>query len=203
MRKYNQGVADSNRRRVKHGATVGHKEGKTDPLYFRWRSIKQRCLDPGASHYDRYGGRGINMCQEWAESFSAFRAAVGPIPAGLTLDRVDNDKGYEPGNVRWATRKKQANNRHNTRRATYKGETKSLKEWAEVTAFSYPGLTGRWNKGLRDEELFADFPHARGKEVEFRGEVKTLREWSRLSGVSYYTLYARWRAKQSLFRIEL
>lgn len=69
--------------------------------------MRRRCLDPTFSRYDRYGGRGITVCEAWANSFPAFLADMGKRPPGHTLDREDNDGNYEPGNCRWATQKDQ------------------------------------------------------------------------------------------------
>lgn len=80
-----------------------------------WKAAKQRCLNPKDASYNEYGGRGITMCQEWADSFEAFYAHIGLRPKGCSLDRIDNEKGYEPGNVRWATKVIQNNNRRKRR----------------------------------------------------------------------------------------
>lgn len=72
--------------------------------YRAWKHAKERCFNPKARGYARYGGRGITMCPEWVHDFAAFFVHIGPRPAkGLLLDRIDNDGHYEPGNVRWAT----------------------------------------------------------------------------------------------------
>lgn len=80
-----------------------------------WASMKARCSNPNLSNYDRYGGRGIQVFQEWRDSFEAFYAYVSNLPhygePGYSLDRINNDGNYEPGNVRWATAKAQAHNR--------------------------------------------------------------------------------------------
>lgn len=88
----------------------GHRIGKS-PTYYSWRAMRERCKVPTATAYERYGGRGIKVCKRW-DSFKNFLADMGPRPSRkVSLDRLDNDKGYFPKNCRWATRKEQANNR--------------------------------------------------------------------------------------------
>lgn len=91
-----------------------HRAGK-DKLYIRWQGMKTRCTNPNAKSWDCHGGRGIKVCQEWMDSFEAFRDYIGPMPTPLhTIDRINNDGHYEPGNVRWATQSEQV---QNTRRS--------------------------------------------------------------------------------------
>ncbi|WP_155054542.1 hypothetical protein [Streptomyces blattellae] len=89
------------------------KHGKRDtPEYRIWQGMKWRCLNPNYKPYPRYGGRGIKVCDRWIDSFEAFLADVGPRPSPKhTLDRLDNDGNYEPGNVAWRTYKEQAQNK--------------------------------------------------------------------------------------------
>lgn len=74
--------------------------------------MRRRCTNPGATDYARYGGRGVTVCREWRESFESFLRDMGVKPGtNYSLDRIDNNGHYEPGNVRWATAKQQAQNR--------------------------------------------------------------------------------------------
>jgi hypothetical protein len=94
-------------KRQVHGHKVG---GRESPTHVTWRSLLERCLNPRASNFARYGGAGVTVCEEWKD-FSRFLADVGERPAGTTLDRIDGSLGYAPGNVHWATPVEQARNR--------------------------------------------------------------------------------------------
>jgi len=97
-----------------------------------WWAIRDRCLNPRSVNWPAYGGRGIGMCERWAQSFDAFVEDMGLRPSPKhSVDRIDNDKGYEPGNCRWATSEQQNRNRRNNVRLTYNGETMTAIEWSE------------------------------------------------------------------------
>lgn len=96
-----------------------HRRSRT-PLWWIWCAIKQRCTNPRCKDYPDYGGRGITLCGEWSASFEAFIADVGERPSDEhSIDRIDNDRGYEPGNVRWSTGIEQARNRRRRTAGTY------------------------------------------------------------------------------------
>lgn len=95
-------------RKIKHGMK---RRGNPAPEYAVWSMMKKRCHDPEDKDYRHYGGRGIVVCQRWRDSFENFIADMGRRPPGLTLERKDNSKGYEPSNCKWATWTEQAKNR--------------------------------------------------------------------------------------------
>lgn len=100
------------------------------PEYETWKRMRRRCNDTTSPEYKNYGGRGIRVCDEWQNDFRAFFEAIGPRPTPLhTLDRKNNNRGYEPGNVRWATRREQGNNRRTTRLINIGGMEKSVSDW--------------------------------------------------------------------------
>jgi hypothetical protein len=91
-------------------------DGKTTPEYHAWRNLKKRCANRNCKDFPNWGGRGIKVCDEWLHDFQAFLDHVGPRPSPQhTIDRIDNERHYEPGNVRWATRTEQAHNSRATK----------------------------------------------------------------------------------------
>ncbi len=91
------------------------------------------------------------MCEEWREDFTAFVRQMGPKPPGSTLERIDNDGDYEPGNVRWATKAEQTRNTRRNRRLTIRGETMIVAEWARRAGVSYSALAQRLRRGVDAE----------------------------------------------------
>ena len=107
-------------------------------------NIIQRCTNPRNPAYERYGARGITVCDEWRKirAFRQWAYANGYAPH-LTIDRINNDDGYSPGNCRWVTIKENCNNRSSTHFVTAFGETHSLREWSEILGISYNTLKKR------------------------------------------------------------
>jgi hypothetical protein len=126
------------RRQARDGSNRGRDpiHGKTgSPEYSSWVAMCGRCNDPKDPAYGRYGGRGITVDSNWfgPGGFERFFTDMGPRPAGTSLDRINNDGNYEPGNCRWATAKEQAQNRRNTVLIQAMGKTQCLADWARET----------------------------------------------------------------------
>lgn len=121
----------------------------TTPEYAVWVCMMHRCYNPKRSDYQHYGGRGIRVCARW-KKFENFYADMAPRPPGWTLERRDNNKGYNTNNCCWADRKTQARNRRNAARVTYAGKTATLAEWAEETGVVYGTLSWRRQQGWSD-----------------------------------------------------
>lgn len=117
---------------IRHGLYPDNKE-----LFNVWQTMKSRCENPNRDNYERYGARGITVCQEWhkAENFVKWALDNG-YEKGLQLDRKDNTKGYSPDNCRFVTPKINNRNRRNTKYLTVKGETKCVAEWCESISIS-------------------------------------------------------------------
>lgn len=124
------------------------------PEYRTWRAIKTRCLNPKCRSFPNYGGRGIRICEEWRDDFSAFYAAVGAQPAPRsTLDRIDNERGYEPGNVRWASASEQNANKRNNVLVRINGEDVPATVAARMLGVKTSTMFHRISRGWTNEEL--------------------------------------------------
>ena len=142
-------------------AKTTHGMSKTR-VYEIWASMRKRCHSPGGKTFQRYGTRGIVVCERWRASFEAFYADMGEPPDGMSLERIDNNGPYAPENCRWATAKEQQRNRRNTIRLTLDGVTKPLAEWAEVIGISPITLSTRWKRGWTDQQILTTPVQKRG-----------------------------------------
>lgn len=122
--------------------------------YETWSGMIKRCYTQAHRAYANYGGRGIAVCDRWRESFENFHADMGDRPAGLSIDRIDNNGNYEPSNCRWATCKQQSRNTRKARLITLNGETRCLTEWAELTGIKAITLLFRLDRGWSIEKAF-------------------------------------------------
>jgi len=130
----------------------GEAHGRISTEYRIWHGMKNRCLNPAADAFENYGGRGISICNEWKDDFSAFVASVGRRPLGTTLDRIDNNGNYEPGNVRWATSQTQNRNKRTSTLITCDGITRTLAEWVETTGIKRTTISQRIKRGRTPAE---------------------------------------------------
>jgi len=117
------------------------------PTYKTWDSMKRRCLNPKDKDFANYGGRGIMVCQRWITSFACFFEDMGVKPKNMTLDRIDNSRGYSKDNCRWADCKTQGRNKRTNNLQTYNGETLPIIEWAERFNMSDELLRDRLRNG--------------------------------------------------------
>jgi len=129
-----------------HGAI---RRGKPTSEYRSWCEMLARCENHGSTIFRYYGGRGIRVCKEW-HYFERFLADMGPSK-GLTLDRIDNEGNYEPGNCRWATWVQQARNRRNNRMVTFRGREMCVAELADIGSLPYKKVIQRLNRGWSPE----------------------------------------------------
>ena len=137
-----------------------HGMAKT-PLYNVWASMIERCENRNGRTYSRYGGRGIRVCGRWRKSFEKFLKDMGPRPDGsgingkraaYSIERIDNDGNYEPGNCRWATQTEQTRNRKTNRMITVGSETRCLSEWARIKGLQHRVIAKRIDRGWSAEE---------------------------------------------------
>lgn len=136
--------------RKEHIHEYSRKHGLShDPLYIVWGGMIQRCTNEHADNFQRYGGRGIIVCEDWRKNFENFYnwAISNGYENGLTLDRINNNSGYFPENCRWIDRRAQQNNTRRNRFIEYKGETHTIAEWSRILNINYATLWSKINRG--------------------------------------------------------
>jgi len=146
--------------------------------------MKRRCYSPSNKGYKDYGGRGIGICDRWRNSLAAFHADMGDMPDGLTIDRIDNDRDYEPGNCRWSTYGEQARNTRRNRMYTCYGKTQCLTAWCLEYSMGFCCMRSRLERMTIKEAL--EIPkHAYKTSViyEMDGRRQTLGSWCKELGV--------------------
>lgn len=190
--------------RIKNNIARGNLNGASssdNPSIRRLASIysgmKNRCLNTNEADYKHYGGRGIEICENWLDEKYGFDnfynwAIENGYSNELTIDRIDVDGNYEPNNCRWATRKEQGINKRDSIYLTFEGETKHISEWAEMYGVSTGTLRGRYYKNKDVDYIFYPKKH-RHTYIEINGVEKTISEWAKISGVNEKTIYQRYK----------
>lgn len=132
-------------------AKHGHRPKETaSPTYSSWLSMKSRCAD---LENINYGGKGVRVCSRWESSFQEFLRDMGERPYGCTIDRIDSEGDYEPGNCRWSSSKEQAANRSNNIYVEIDGDILLITEAAKAFGVAVSTICRRYSEGLRDREL--------------------------------------------------
>lgn len=172
-------------RRKTHGET-------NTRLYTIWLSMKARCSNPNNNRHNRYGGRGIKVCQKWDENFLAFKewALSNGYQDNLSIDRIDNNGNYEPDNCRWSTNKEQCNNRSTNIVIKYNGVEKTATEWGEELGIDTHTIIKRYKQHKPLDEVFAK--NLKDVVIEFDGERHTISEWSKITGIKHSTIWSRY-----------
>ena len=139
-------------KRDRHPSTHGDSNSK---LYYVWSTMRKRCNNPNDHNYNRYGGRGITVCNEW-NNYQSFRdwAMSHGYKEGLEIERNDNNGNYCPENCRWATHQEQCCNRSSNVRIEYQGSIFSAQEFSQLTGLTYETILARVRNGWSSEEIF-------------------------------------------------
>jgi hypothetical protein len=123
------------------------------PEHACWKALRTRCYNEAFPAHKHYGGRGIIVCERWLKSFEAFFADMGPRPsANHSIERIDNNGPYEPGNCRWATKMEQVHNRRVSRWIVFRGERRVVADWARRLNISAQTIYHRLARGISDPE---------------------------------------------------
>jgi hypothetical protein len=163
------------------------------PEYAIWNTMIQRCLNPNTESYQRYGERGITVCNRWLQSFKAFYDDMGTRPSSQhSIERINNDGNYEPSNCKWDIKKNQARNRSTNHHLDYHGERSTIAEWSEKKGIGWMTIKRRLENGHTAEEaLDKELGAHTSRLYTMDGKCQSLRMWADEIGVSYSTLYYR------------
>lgn len=154
---YKEYLEECKKRREERKRLNKHIPISYDRIYKIYQHMKERCYNSNSESYNRYGGRGIKICDEWIKSYKAFNewAMSNGYRDDLSIDRIDVNGNYEPSNCRWATNKEQQNNKRNNFYIEYKGERKTLQQWSEEYGLCPDTIKRRLNRGIKvGEKLF-------------------------------------------------
>ncbi len=172
---------------------------KDEKTYSAWKSMRSRCGNTNNPVYHYYGGRGIYVCDRWQNSFEHFLEDMGTAPKGLSLDRVDNDKGYCKENCRWATPEEQAANKRSTHFIFYGEEKRHVADWARKLKTNVTTLDARLNKLGWSIEKTLSTPFKKRETVLYKGEsaARASRRWKRSEDFVASRVRAGWSLKRA------
>jgi hypothetical protein len=122
------------------------------PQHIAWQGMVARCTNPNHIGYDRYGGKGIFICTRWL-TYLNYLKDMGERPEGMSIERIDNSKGYNPENCIWATSHTQARNRSQNINLTYNGITMCMRDWSNHLNIPYPTVYDRYRRGKNTEQM--------------------------------------------------
>lgn len=178
--------------------------GSETPEYSTWAGMIQRCTNPNDRGFKNYGGRGIRVCSRWAESFEAFREDMGPRPAGMSIDRIDVNGHYEPGNCRWATQVQQARNTRRNVWLEHDGRRMLACDWAAELGISRQRMEQRMRARLPPERLFAKGADGSAgcRRIQHRVETMHARQSVETARVSRGATFAQLRVLQAFADIQ-
>lgn len=185
--------------KTKHG-------GHGTLTYARWKSMMARCNNPNASNFKYYGALGVTVCERWHD-FASFRTDMGECPSvSMTLDRLKNELGYEPGNCRWATQAEQNRNRSHCVPITHDGSTRNLADWSPIVGISANVLALRLKRGWSAERALTTPANASRNthptlvELTHASETLTVLAWAARLGMTPNAIRMRLRLGWSVDR---
>lgn len=187
---------------TKHG--LSKVNGKKTKLFMTWDAMRQRCTNSNHASYKDYGGRGITVCPEWLNNFKSFYdwSMDNGFSNDLSIDRIDNDKGYSPDNCRWVDAKTQIRNRRNTVTYNWKGSEYTLAELGELTGINKMTIKSRLNRGCSLEEALSQNVDTSVLLMTYKGETKPIKQWCKELGLNYATVrnryYKGWTDEEAL-----
>lgn len=186
-----------------HRKSCGCIKGKTslthgcngNPFYPTWWSMMQRCYNESNHNFHRYGKRGITVCREWhnPQNFIDWATNTVGCKSSLTLDRIDNDKGYSPDNCRWVSMREQSNNRSSTRFETIDNVTMPFSYWCEKYNISPASVRARMKNGMPFKQALTEPLHKDHVMITLNGETKNISDWCKHFGISRRAVYSRIR----------
>jgi len=170
---------------------IRRNNGKIIKEYRAWKAMKARCYSECNKNHGKYHENNIQVCNRWKYSFENFLNDMGYCPEGYSLDRINNNGNYEPSNCRWTDDLKQSNNRGEFNLIyTYKGESKTLKEWSKILNIKYTTL---YMRITRQNLSFNEAINVKDEDklTEYNGQKRSIKDWCIILNLPYKTIINR------------